>query len=605
MAYTPSSDFSFSADGYTPSSDFTFVSGFSPTQATITIIGQTPSIDLSVTLTPTQAQITVTGLVPSIITAFTETVIQGTLSVTGLSSSVSVGVTFQSTLETLSITGDIPTLSSGINLKSDFDIWLKDERTKRCLLVEIGYLDGTEKTTYFSNLGYMSSTGDSPASTFYPPLLAGGMAFTESIDPSSTATMSFGDIEVYNEDGSLDDWLTYVWVNRPVNVYLGDVSWNKSQFDLIFTGIIADISSKSKSSLAFKVRDKFERLNNPISELKLGSEEDYLDNDRLIPVTLGEVCNITPLLIDEANHEYQFHTGTSQLIIEVRDNGVPIEFEDLKESGKFRLVANPAGQITCSIQGDASAGGYRNSAAELIKHIAKNYGNPDTRFTDDDIDLTNFLNFQSSHDHALGIHINSRTNTLAVIKSLAESLSTQVIMSRVGRMQLHQINFPLGTPTGEIGVNDIVLDSFELKEKLAVTAAVKLAYCKNWTVQNNLETGIPDEHKKLFEKEWLSETVVNDTTATNYKLFDDPKQIDTYLLAQVDAQNEANRLLGVYDTPRFIYKFSGLPQLLQLELGQVVTLTHPRFGFSSGKSALITKLAIDWINFTIQIEVMV
>jgi len=583
-----------------------FDEGYAPAQATINITGLTPSMDVAVRETPIQGTISVTGLIPSVITFFGETPIQGTISLTGETPIVGAGFTIAvNTLDTIVITGSMPVLSSGINLKSDFDIWLKDERTKRCLLVEIDYLDGTEKTTYFSNLGYMSDASDTPANTFYAPLLAGGMSFTESIDPNSTASMSFGDIEIYNEDGSLDDWLTYVWVNRNVKVYLGDVNWDKSQFELIFNGVISDISSKSKSNLAFKVRDKFERLNTPISELKLGSEEDYLDNDRLIPVTLGECCNITPLLIDEANHEYQFHKGTSQLIIEVRDNGVPVEFEDLKESGKFRLVANPAGQITCSVQGDSSLGGYRNSLAELIKHIAKNYGNPNTAFTDDDIDLTNFLNYQSSHDHALGIHINSRTNTLAVIKNLAESLSTQVIISRVGRMQLHQINFPLGTPTAEIGVNDIVLDSFELKEKLGVTASIKLAYCKNWTVQNNLETGIPDEHKKLFEKEWLSETVVNDTTATDYKLFDDPKQIDTYLLAIEDAQAEATRLLGVYDTPRFIYKFAGLPQLLQLELGQVVTLTHPRFGFSSGKSALITKLSIDWINFTIQVEVMV
>jgi hypothetical protein len=475
-----------------------------------------------------------------------------------------------------------------------------------CILVEvIASIAGVDTTLYLSTKGYVTGSADSPASTVYMPAIAGGVQVTEEISLDGSAAMSYGDIELYNVSGERDGWLDYIWSNRTVKVFRGNMGEARSSFTLLFDGVVDDIGSSNRDRINIKIRDKLQRLNSPVSDTKGGTAS---NGDTLLPLVFGEVCNITPLLTNSGTLEYQVHNGAIESIIEVRDNGVPLApttgYTVNLATGKFTLLASPAGLITCSVQGEKPVA-YANTISLLVQRLATAYGKASTRFIASDLDVTALAAFETAHTQAVGAYLSGRENVINIMQTLAASIGAQVVITRAGKLSLLKISFPpAGTPTVISNV-DMMQSSLHIIRRLPIKSSVKLGYCKNWTVQTNLQTGIPESSKALLSNEFLTVTNSNTAVATNYKLDAEPVQINTALISTAEATAEAARQLAIYSTPRTIYGFEGFSQCLDLVLGQAVTLTHSRFGLGAGKTGIVIKLQPDWINFRVQVEVMI
>lgn len=479
----------------------------------------------------------------------------------------------------------------------DFNEWLSSQDAVRCIIVDADVnSSGSEVTRYLSTAAY------STASTVYNPIInADSIQFIERLSINGNTSVSFGDIEISNLDGTLDVWLDDVWSNRAVLVRIGDVRWDLADFVTIMDGVVEDIDSKDETVLNLKIRDKLQRLNASMSEVVLGGST--LNKSELIPLTFGECFNVTPLLSNPATLEYKLHDGIIEDIIEVRDNGVPVSFTKFLSTGRFTLAATPAGKITCSVQGDKN-GTYRNSCGYLVERIVTDWAGPKA-FSSGDIDAVNLAAFKTANPQPLGVYIKSRENALSMVEEIAASVGAQLAMSRAGQMRLIKIELPApGTPF-EIDSDDIVGDSFRINSKLEVLPAHKLGFCKNWTVESDLQTGIPASHKDLYAKEWMTAVAVDNTIKTLYGLTSEPEQVDTLMLVESDATAEATRLLDLWKNPRFIFEFTGSSKLIQLELGQSVNITYPRFGCDSGKEGMVIGLSIDWNDMTVKVEVLV
>ena len=478
---------------------------------------------------------------------------------------------------------------------AQFAAWLASAG-RRLVLVEVD----TSAPRYLSNVAYTTLPTDTPASRVYRPVVASGFAFSESLSLSGTASVSVGTIDLHNEDGVLDAWLDEVWTNRAVRVYIGDATWPRADFRLVFSGLIARMDSRSPQRLSIVLRDKLERLNTPATDATLGGATD--NKDRLQPITLGECHNVTPLLADPAQHEYQWHQGASERLIEVRDNGVPVSTTTYLSTGKFKLLATPAGQITASVQGRTP---YTNTVAGIVQAMALNYGTPSERLTSGDLDAAQLAAFAVACPQPVGLYLGDRTNVLQACQELAASVGAQVVMSRTGLLRIVRLALPgTGTPV-VIGPQDYEARSLQVKERTTVIAGVKLGYCKNWTVQTNLDTGIPPEHKDLYAQEWLTVTASDPAVASAYKLYAEPEQVDTLLLRESDAQDEADRRLGLWKVQRTVYQVKGFAQCLLLELGQAVTLQGDRFGLQAGKTGTVIGLQLDWMAGRATVEVLI
>lgn len=519
--------------------------------------------------------------------------------------------------------------------------WLEDTNARRCILVKatVNYYNGSswsEIIKYFSNYPYMTTD----AAIVFLPIIANGFSFSEELSTSSGVSFSYGDIELHN-NGEYDNWLdteTYIWTNRPVQVYYGDPSWISaneaaiySSFELIFDGLISDINSKNRTKINILVRDKMEKLNTPITENKLGATGTWggggqTNSENIKPLILGEVHNIEPILMDPSTLEYMFHDGSigpAEQLIEIRDNGVPIYTAGVltggatvdNTEGTFTLTAPLVGVCTVSVQGlkksiDFTGGGsvlntYNNNIAHLIALITTQLGKSYTKLAFNELDLTNLSNFATANDASVGIAITDRESLLGICEQLASSLGAQVYFTRQGLLQILRLGVYTSDPSVDITDSDILQGSLYVSGRTSIVAATKLGYARNYTVQDNLLSAIPSKNKTMFASEWYDITVVDSTIKALYKLNEDPVQKDTALIVAADATAEATRLNNYYKTLHPTYRFKARSKLLSLKLGQEVTLTHNRFGLSGGKSGQVTFLGPDWSRGIIDVGVTI
>ena len=523
--------------------------------------------------------------------------------------------------------------------------WLEDPKAIKSIFVIVSRYNvstTSEETIYLSTTGYITASAD----VSFEPILNNGVSLTESLSIDGGLSFSFGDVEIVNPNGDLDTWLSdnyYIWVNRPIKIFYGDPQWNttnitsfQTDFLKVFDGLVANVDSRSRTVLNIKVRDKMERLNAPVSENKLGTYGTWgastqPNKDTIRPLVFGEVFNVEPLLVDPSTLKYMFNDGNSELVIEIRDNGVPIYTAPgitaglttgatiTLGAGTFVLAHPLAGGITASIQGvkdsiDLSTGAlvsgtYNNNIANLIALITTQYGKSYTKLAASDLDLTNLSTFAAANTQSVGISITGGANVLTVCQQLADSIGAQLYFNRVGKLQLLRLGGGFtGSAVTTITDSDILLNTLSVSNKLTIVAASKVGYVKAWTVQEGLVTGIPDEHKVMFATEWYTRTATNSTAQSLYKLHIDPQQKDTLLLVGAEADSEASRLKNYYSNPRIIYKMTCTAKMLSLELGQNVTLIHNRFDLyngGSGRSGQVYSLSPNWLAGTVEVEVIV
>ena len=484
---------------------------------------------------------------------------------------------------------------------AEYQAWLGDQSAVPCVLVDavalVGGSPGTgaggvETNLYFSDKGYNTSPTDTPANRHYSPDLIKDVTFVESLSLDSTnASMTIGDLHLDNTDRSKDDYVDYVWSNREITLFYGDMSWPRADFVTIFTGVVETIECNTRNEIILKIRDKLQRLNGSLTSATTS-------------LSFGEVFNVSPTLIDAALHEYQVHDGPIEDIIEVRDLGVPVSITKELAAGKFKLLAQPAGTITATVQGDKNTV-YNTTIANMIKHIVKNYGV--NEFTDDDIDLTNFSDYEEAfgHDKQVGFYSNKKENLLSVINGIADSLGSQVVCNRQGKLQIHQIVWPLFYETIDIYQKDIYENSLKISKLLDVYPVIKAGYKKNYTVQEYLNTGISTQLKELFRQEWLVTGFGNASHADFYKLNRDVDKKETYLIVSNDAAAECVRLVHLRGRQRKIYSFEGLPKLLTLELGQAITLYNDAYNLEYGEKGTLIKIESNWTKRTVKCDVFI
>jgi hypothetical protein len=589
--------------------------------------------------------------------------------------------------------------------------WLDTPNNRKCILADVDYYSSTEKTMYLSTLAYYDGIIE------YLPIIVGGVSFAESLSSDLTVSINYGTIELENTGGAYDSFLQYIWKRRNINIYIGDPSWPKSDFTLIFSGLVENLISSGESSLQLTLVDKLEKLNEAITTR---TSKDLVGNytikssqeEKLLPVLFGEVFNLTPMLVDNGiNYDDGPWTGTiininntgginigdtvtaidgvgtlyggtptscvvsnildnnkiiytltggtrprpgnitnltiagtayppitgRQInisyvkgtggpvykitdginspylneIIEARDKAAPIEINTSRISaGEFMLKYNLFGTITCSARSAAAAD---CTVPKLISYIVKNYGT--NKLTDSDLQLDSIS--ADKADYKAGIYVTERTNILEVCNQLARSINCGLYYSSItvtntgevtnGKLKLIELKAP-STVVGAVELNDSLMleGTLQIVESFQVKPSIKLAYCKNYTIQaQDLALALNPAHGNIYKDEYWYVEAKDTSTISLYSDTGEVKEEITHLLLTSDAQLEAASRLDLWKVPRQLITATYLPHLIFTQLGDIVTIKSTRFGLSSGKPGLVYSINRNWITGFTEIGVLV
>lgn len=475
--------------------------------------------------------------------------------------------------------------------------WIISDDSLPTLLVEVQVTDGNgvDRTLYLSTSGYVTHPTDTPASEVYLPCINKIGSVKETLSLTGSPALTPGDIELNNSQLDLDPFLDYVWTNRPVSVYLGDVSWSRSQFRLVFSGVVEDLSVKGRYALSIELRSVLDRLNYPLSSATL-------DDGTPVPLAFGEVSNVTPVLKDPATLLYKVHTRAIGGIAEVRDSGVPVSFAVSEtDNSEFTLDNAPFGAITCTVHGDADPV-YADDVASLVERISTEFGNSATRLQVSDIDTVAMSAFKASSPQCVGVYATGTDNTLATLQALTSSLGAGVVVDKFGKLSIAKLNDPTGSPVMTVTDFDIEEGSFYKSERLKPMPVRKLAYNRNYTPQSDTAAGIPEAHRKEWAEEWKYVTAENSAAAELYRITDPAEDESTYLQVKSDAEAEVSRRLSMFDRQRYIAQFEGLRKLLLLEVGDELLLDFSEF--DAPVPCVVVGVEPNWIEMTVQLEVL-
>ena len=199
-----------------------------------------------------------------------------------------------------------------------------------------------------------------------------------------------------------------------------------------------------------------------------------------------------------------------------------------------------------------------------------------------------------SNNSPVGIWITESTSIAEVFDQLIKSIGGWWSFTRLGALTggvLLEPDYPLAY---------ITIDDIVSIERVAGSGAgteipnstIELSYKKNYTIQSGDELAglaATDQERVSFVKDEYRKISISDTIAeTQYPLSTPLVQL-TLLNATADATTEATRLLNLMKERRDFLRIglSADHAIGTMDIGQVVNLTIPRFGYTGGKNFVI------------------
>jgi hypothetical protein len=197
----------------------------------------------------------------------------------------------------------------------------------------------------------------------------------------------------------------------------------------------------------------------------------------------------------------------------------------------------------------------------------------------------------------------------AVIDLVAQSVGAWWAPDAQGVFRIQRLDAPSGTPDVSF-VKEQFLVALEPVQSNDANDGIPpyqttIRGAKNYTVQTTgLATGVSDADRAALALQWL-DGIATDTSVQTRHPLSQPVVIESLFAEQADAQTEATRRQALMGADR--RWFQPTVELddanLAIELGQVVSLTHPRFGLSGGQKFRVLGLLPDAQANTVQLSV--
>jgi hypothetical protein len=500
---------------------------------------------------------------------------------------------------------------------------------------------------YAAVLPFITLSTDALPNTLFEGRLDKALQFNRSIVGGSTiggaVSAGYGELELINSDARYDTIYQNNTIDgRRIVVKYGqidpatDIPATYDTYPSLLDGMAEDWHLDD-ATLRISIRDNGFKLDVPASPNTYGGTggadgtADMAGKRK--PLAFGVVNNITPAQVNPANLTYQAHDGSVTAFVTVYDSGYALvgpdidypsyaalaastvgngHFNTCKAQGLFRIGSAPNGAVTCDIQGDnGGSGGWVLTTAAIARRIIS------VAATQVDlVDEGTFATLAAGQPATIGYFLGLDENKTVrqALDELMLGIGGWVGFRRDGTLECGRFIAPTGTALDTFTTADIVdgsLKKLELPSGInPPPKRVRVGYSRIWTVQTDgIVGGVSDTRKQILKSPFSVATHSNTSLATtissSHLLAQDPDPISAYFDASADAITEADRLLSLWGAAtRAIYSFTDKSgRALSRKIGDVITLTYPRFDLAAGKLCVVVGENTDTTQGTVELTV--
>jgi len=507
-----------------------------------------------------------------------------------------------------------------------FSDLLANPYTLKYYLVELAPYDPSQSSTvnlYYSDQGFITEPGDSPANQHYEPRVKEALNIERSLFGQGRlrgrVDVSFGMVRLNaaefgrpeNRTGNLDALATYNWDARKVKVLLGGEDFGYPDYGTVFEGTAQGIDLRS-DILKIRLRDGLEELDVEIQETAFagtgGKEGSSEVEDQLKPRTYGQVRNIEPVYIgnvdlgggDGSLHTFAYHDGEAKGAQGVYSDGNALtevtgsaptsgEWRDHPDDGLFQLGGSTLDTvITADVEGAEDSGGtYLSTVADIIGEII-------TSTSSLTMESGTVSGLNSKNNATVGIWIPNGANTLDVLSRISDSIGAFYTPTRTGEVRLGRVEAPASDGNEDATFNETDILALERRSTALPIKAARVQYQRIWRTHSFREIAgaVSDSRRAKLQKKWRETLDSNSSVETAHPLAQE-EVFTTLLDSSSAASTEATRLKDLFSADREVFEVEVKTQPFQRELGDTVKLTTDqteRYNLKNGANFVVIGL---------------
>ena len=322
---------------------------------------------------------------------------------------------------------------------------------------------------------------------------------------------------------------------------------------------------------------------------------------RVKPLCFGKAFNVPAVRVDSTNLVYQVHDGKINDVVAVYDRGValvkvsvapaPGEYQVDAPNGRFTLGSIPGGLVTADVEGRHDGTNYLTTVADIIEDIIVSY----SQLSSSEIDSASFSALNTAQSAEIGTWINNAATIRDVIDELLLGMGCYGHFTLSSKLKVGQFTAPAAPADFSLTQDDIEdIRRDRLADDLTPIAwRYRVAYKRNYAVQNALASGVPDAVKEFAELEYRIAADADASLTSTYILATDPAPQISPMNVKADADSETTRQLAIYRVPRALYTLTVKPALWTAEIGHSAFVDYPRYGLNGGAYGRVVAVDLD------------
>ena len=374
----------------------------------------------------------------------------------------------------------------------------------------------------------------------------------------------------------------YVFINKKIELFLGEDKFSLDDFEKIFVGFI-DEYAVAEDIITFSIRDVRLIMYKQMPPNKYWSSNYPNLDERFegapIPIVYGQIDKAVPVCIDTTINKFKLADHEIMSIDAVYINGEETtDYTADLTNGEFTITATidyEIDKIEVDFKGKKdNSDNLINNASDILVDLLKTY----LGLTDDDLDLDSFATAKAGRTQELALHIGIEESLFEIIRRIEQSVLGYLIVNTIGTVgfYIYSAEIPVDIPV----LNNDIKNFLNVKDD-EVYYKVTLLYDR--------------DSEGLFKK---IEATNNDVKYKYNK--EETITIETYLKDKTEAKNILSSYKDFFQAPLNKVKFGSVDnRLYNLKPSDKIIINGKGFENKTFRILSITK---DFANNQIQIN---